>query len=505
MKLIDDYFYAMNNALFLKIVVVIFALINIFLCKDFPFFWDHIALTSNFAHHFFENGIFPPIVNSSIDHGHPTFFAVYLTNCWNLLGRNLFVSHLAMFPFLLLLGFQWLKLIQYFLPTRFHLLGLLALLVEPSLLAQSTMIGTEIPLIAGVIMTLNGIIYNKNALKFFGLLLCACLSIRGGMWCVVLLITELLFLLSLRDKQASFLKNLVLQSQRIVPYFLAGLLIIAWYIYHYIATGYLLVPKNSVWASNHIWSINLNTFTYNLKILVWCIGDFGRFFYFSVLLLLILLTPFVLSLKEKLNSKKITFLLFFLLSTTIIYFPVMIFRSGNILRRYLIPFYLIALLLFLVIVLKGKKPQINYIIIGCCFTIMLTGHFWIYPEKYAQDWDASLAHLPYFDLEEKMYNYLNEYNISFEEIAVGFPTYNSAKVCKLNNDERKMNPIKLKAITSESINIKSYQEYPYVIYSNIYNILLVSQIQELRNSGKWKTIKRFENKGVYLELFQKIK
>ena len=88
---------------------------------------------------------------------------------------------------------------------------------------------------------------------------------------------------------------------------------------------------------------------------------------------------------------------------------------------------------------------------------LITGHLWVYPDKFSQGWDSSLAHKPYFELREKSIDYLEENQIDLNNVSTFFPNRMSQDVLKLNNDMRK------------------FQDYDgtseYLIYSNIYNAL----------------------------------
>ncbi|NJO86864.1 MAG: hypothetical protein HC821_02075 [Lewinella sp.] len=72
------------------------ALLVYFWTADFPFFWDSIQLASRQATHFYDGGGL--LLPNAIDSGHPPGFGLYLAIWWQLPGRQLWVSHLAMVP-----------------------------------------------------------------------------------------------------------------------------------------------------------------------------------------------------------------------------------------------------------------------------------------------------------------------------------------------------------------------------------------------------------------------
>ncbi len=477
---------------FLKFSIFVLAILNILICYDFPFFWDHIALVSKFANYFYDSPTAIPIVTPELDHGHPTFFSIYLCSLWQLFGRNLLVSHLAMFPFLILLGFQWLQTANLLLDKKYVPIAFFAILFEPTFLAQSTMVSTEIPLLAGILMCLNGVLYNKNSLKFWGLLLCGWLSIRGGMWCAVIFLTD--FFNSATISKQSEKEN----KFWLLPYLVAGFLVLSWYVYHYSKTGYLLASPNAGWSSDYEWTFSFSLMLYKTKMLIWNIGDYGRFFYFGLIGISLIFSIFNNKIRVIFYNKKNQILMYFLVSTALVYFPVMIFRGNNNLRRYLIPFYLIALLLFIILFIQLNNKWLSFSVIGLAFTLLFSGHFWIYPERLSQDWEASLAHIPYFELDKKMKNHLNEHKISYNEVTTGFPNYNSALNTYLENDNRELIPIRNKA----NSRIKRYDEYPFLINSNIFNAFPANEMEKIKNIKLWKPVQRFEKGGIYIELLE---
>ncbi|MEL6357325.1 MAG: hypothetical protein AAFQ37_10395, partial [Bacteroidota bacterium] len=88
----------------------ILAAIVFWIASDFPFFWDTIQLAARQATHFYEGGNW--LLPDTIDSGHPPGFGAYLSWWWQLLGRKLWVSHLAMFPWHWLLFYQLIRLCQ---------------------------------------------------------------------------------------------------------------------------------------------------------------------------------------------------------------------------------------------------------------------------------------------------------------------------------------------------------------------------------------------------------
>lgn len=117
---------------------------------------------------------------------------------------------------------------------------------------------------------------------------------------------------------------------------------------------------------------------------------------------------------------------------------------------------------------------------------LLTGNFWIYPDKVSQGWDASLAHLHYFELRHEAISYLKENEIGIEETASFFPNNTYIDAVDLNGDKRKFPDFTGKE--------------QYVLYSNVFNIK-DSEYNILKN--QYWLIKSFSNLGVRIEILVK--
>src|SRR5690606_34512235 len=120
-----------------------YALVLLFAMR-LPFFWDTI-LTSTVADWFYQNGIGNGIAPVVWDAGHPTFFQLYLAGAWKILGQNLAVSHWIMAPFLVLMVWAYVQLLQLLVQNRKgQWMGLVLLLIHPFVLTQSMLVSYDI-------------------------------------------------------------------------------------------------------------------------------------------------------------------------------------------------------------------------------------------------------------------------------------------------------------------------------------------------------------------------
>jgi hypothetical protein len=127
----------------------------------------------------------------------------------------------------------------------------------------------------------------------------------------------------------------------------------------------------------------------------------------------------------------------------------------------------------------------------CIF--LITGNFWIYPEKYGNGWDCSLKVLPYFEINKNFVNYIESEKIDPKKIATGFPLFNDFKFSYLEP-----NSFKLTDKNKHPLN-----EFSYILQSNICNDFTQKEIEELNNN--WIFLKEFRKGQIYFKFYSKIK
>jgi hypothetical protein len=185
------------------------------------------------------------------------------------------------------------------------------------------------------------------------------------------------------------------------------------------------------------------------------------------------------------DTKRVFFLLVFVLGFSC---PTFLLYNGLAGHRYLIPVYLCASLLavhltihVIFVHIKSKAWIIAF------FLSLLSGNFWVYPDKVSKGWDSSLAYLPYFDLREKMISYIKKEGIPMGNISSVFPNEVSFDIIDLSNDTTRFNGKMLKS--------------PFVFYSNVYNDYSDDDLDELKL--KWKKKKEFCKGQVRVTLYEK--
>jgi hypothetical protein len=117
---------------------------------------------------------------------------------------------------------------------------------------------------------------------------------------------------------------------------------------------------------------------------------------------------------------------------------------------------------------------------------LLTGHFWIYPDSVAKGWDATLAHVPYFELRRDATAFLDEKNIPLETVGSDYPNLAPFSVTDLNNDPRSFKP-------------KDLQTDRYVLYSNIFNGFSDEELANLQTH--WQVVKSWKKGQVKMIVY----
>jgi hypothetical protein len=441
------------------------------------FFWDTIQLGSQHANYYYKNNFSKFLLPNSIDSGHIPAFGIYIASVWKIFGRNLIVSHLAMLPFILGIVWQLYKLICYYFSKEYVGLVIFLILIDPTLLSQTTLISPDVPLVFFFLLSWNSILNNRKILLLISTFFLFLTSMRGMMVSFCLLIIDINKNINFKVPLRTILHSLLKRSIVYIP---SILLFISFSTYHYLIKGWIGFHDDSPW-SECFERVGFSGFLVNLGILVWRILDFGRIGIW--LIFSILLVKYKFSLFEKKNTR---FLLSIFL-TFLFFLPLNMVWAKNLLaHRYLLPLYIIiSMLVAKILFSKLVGSNFRKVLVIVWILFMLSGNYWIYPDKVSQGWDSSLAHLPYYKLRKDAIQYLDVQGIDINEVHSFFPNTFVIDEIELNEDYRRFKDFEKDAI--------------YVLYSNIFNI---SDEHYNYLISEYELIREFKSSSIYIRLYK---
>lgn len=390
----------------LGIALAVLGLWNI-LSWQFPFFWDTV-LNSKIAHWYLETGFSQLFVPENLDAGHPPFFSMYLAMMWKFFGRSLAVSHIAMLPFLILIVWQYWKLAMRFLGENSRIWALLILFCEPTFLAQSTMLSPDLALVAFYLLALNALLDKKRAWAAISMILMAMMSFRG-----ILMVGGLF----LSDIVIAYLQGIrKINLKKLGAYIPVTALTLLWLATHWQHVGWIFTPPPETYGG-HREVMGIAGMARNIGLIGWRFLDSGRVFFWAWLLVRSVLAGWKIW-KENASLRMMTGLF---LSFTLLMMLLLTPFSNPIGHRYFMIAYLFLGLISLKIAgnLEWRPKAVVAIALLCIG--LISGHFWVYPERIAQGWDSSLAHVPYFKLKKQMDQYLEETQLPSDQICADFP------------------------------------------------------------------------------------
>ncbi len=469
------------------------ALLICWLVSGHVFFWDTIQLGSKHAHWYYENQFSQWWLPMEIDSGHPPVFGMYLAVLWTWFGKTLSVSHFAMFPFLWGLLYQLIRLGYWFSGAKTSqlisgklvplLLPLLAM-ADPVLAGQATLISPDILLVFCFLLAVNSIVQKDNNLLILACIGLVLISTRGMMVTFSLFVFRTWHQYESQDNLFDF----KYWFNKALPFVPAGLVALAFLSLHYRYTGWIGYHPDSPWKYS-FQRVGIKGFGFNL--LVWGrkLVEHGRILIWVPVFLLLRAWWQKLGWRSILQHAQIGTAVKLCISTLFFLSPSFLFFQGLHSLRYLLPFFLALNILFLSLWIHTTlAPNWRRYLLVLALLGLFTGNYWIYPSKTSQDWDCTLAHLPYYNLRKDFLLYLSEEKIPPAQVGTAFP---------------EIGPWKYKDLSGREIGFKAknLQQDSLIFYSNVMNDFSDQEIDELRNF--WTVKQRFDNAGVSLILYEK--
>ena len=459
------------------------------------FFWDTIQLASQHAH-FFEKTYFTSfLLPDEMDSGHPPTVGLYLAFMWKLFGKSLTISHLCMLPFLIGIIWQAWLLAYRTVGEGWAILFLLLLCASPMVASQAILVSPDVMLLFFFLMTLNGILAHNTTAKL-GLTLAvlglSMVSLRGIMVAFACFIIQMYYFFYVNKK------NDPLSIKRfftlILPFSMGGLFTVGFLIFHYMNKGWIGYHASSAWAEA-FQVVDFQGFMKNIAVLIWRLLDFGHLF-------IALITAFgFIYVKKTLPTTRL--LLVILTIMIFILTPTLVIYKGLLAHRYLLPIYVISLLLCVKIISDIKNRHLQICLSTIAFIGLITGNFWVYPPPIATGWDATLAHVPYYDLRTEMMQYIDNRGITYSEIGSCFPNQRSFELTDLNNRQANF-PQHLtlsNSVENAQFALFDLNKNKYIFYSSIFNDLTATDLHRLKT--EWKVVKAFHKGQIEVILYEK--
>lgn len=468
--------------------LAVFALPFLFLfiaTAHHAFFGDTVQFASRHPDFYYSGHFSRLLLPDSIDSGHPPFFGIYLALVWKIFGRSLFVSHLAMQPFILIIIIQAINLGTNLFPNnrKFSWFLPAILLSECVLIGQCSLVSPDILVIAFFLYALNSILKRNNIHLSLAIIGLGILSMRAMMAAAALYG----FAIAAHYKPNEKIRFSTL-IKKALPFAPGGLLASSFFIYHFLAKGWIGYHANSPWASSFTKASGIEILR-NLCFLAWRFMDLGK-----IVTVLVFLSLSVAWIRKKrlweqspFQIKRIRALFVLFIGLVLFTAIPLCFYNNLLAHRYLIPAYFSISILAIFLLEKLQTAHKN-LIFFLMIAGQISGHLWSYPRQVSQGWDSTLAHLPYYGLRKDFLKYFRDNHIPKKEIGAYFFMKNSDNQLDLYGDTT------------------TYRDYQtdsvlYIWYSNVTNSPLDDHFFDYQN--KWEILKQEKKGQVEMILFKR--
>jgi hypothetical protein len=436
-------------------------------------FWDNVLFTSKIGKYLYENNVFNWYLPDSFDNAHPPTFGFLIAIFWKLFGQYLWVSHLLLLPFTVGLFYQLFKFAAFYIKSTYSiLLSFILVIADPTLFTQLVIVSPEVIQLFFFFLAINSILYQNYYLKIIGLLFLSIISYRSMMLCAGIFLFEFLNNYIIYKQKIKSILN----SKFILSYLIGSIPSLVYLTWRLIVKGWIFTHPNSPWTEFSKF-VSFKEFFRNLLVLAHRYSDFGRVFIF-----LFIFFSIIKFRKALLNKNNKQLLLLSITSVSLIVIASLL-KTNPFGHRYFIASYIaFTILSFIILTTFYKRKKIIYFIL---LIGLITGNLWVYPRNIAQGWDATLAHVPYYNLRNNAINYLNKNNIEIEDVATFFPNRTTIDNVDLSGDMRSF----------ASFNGQNN----YLFYSNVYN--LTNEEYEIIDT-KYILVKQFNKYNIHVNIYK---
>lgn len=462
----------------INLVLLVFSVILVLSTLKYPFYWDNVVQISVPANWYYQTDFRYFFLPDSIATGHPTFIGMYFALLWKLFGRSLIVCHWGMLPFVFGLLFQLQKFLRNIgISNGFKVLIILGFIIfDTTFLSQLSLITFDIIQLFFFFLCINLILTGRNIAFGFYYLILTLISLRASIMAGGIFLFNILYdyyLMNKKFKPVEYLK------------YIPGILSLAIFLISFkLDKGWVI--HNSVskaWQESGEFA-TAGQVLRNTGVFIWRIIDFGRIGVFAFFLIFIIKVISIRKFQD--NESKILFLI--ILTQFVLFFPILIFSQNAFGHRYLLSIIVPAIILTVNWILSFKK--LSSLWLTFTFILLVSGHFWLYPLKISQGWDATTLHWNYFEVSEKMNSYIRENKISKKEIGTFFPNRRSRYLTHLEKDENDL-----------------YSGIPfvneYILFSNTFNVNDDVIDTLYSENSKWKLIKKYSKNNIFISLYHK--
>ena len=472
-----------TNLLFFGLAFLTYCFLSI-ICWNHVYFWDNIQLTSIEAHWYYLTDFRSLFVPKSAPElgiygtGGPPLLPLITAALWKIVGYKIWVSHALISIFAIVLFYNIWKLVKIFFSDKYAGWVSFIILMETTLLAQFSIAPNDFILFTAFIISLRAILERKSTLLAIGFFILTTISMRGLFTGCILFIVHLF--LQLFSKDDSMNKSFI---RIFFPYIPTFLIVIIYFTLYFSTQGWLFSNSKFAEAQNpptgigfilkHFCDLGMRLIE-NGRIIIWIIA---------------FIVGWKLVKTKTKVSKELTLILAIFVLLIGLYSLFAVITKMPFLTRYFMPLILLLTIFSLTNLTKfysEKKMKFVFILI-LCFEI--TGHFWIYPEKVTTIWDSTLAHLPYYELRDECFDYIDQNKLDYNDIAAGFGFYDNRSFVELKNSDKIISRNKDKS---------------YFIYSNVSNIP-DDWIDEFKNPRLWSPIKSFQKGFVIITIYKNLK
>ncbi|GAA4309240.1 hypothetical protein GCM10023183_26340 [Nibribacter koreensis] len=249
---------------------------------------------------------------------------------------------------------------------------------------------------------------------------------------------------------------------------------------HYAHFGWIGFNRSSDWGT-YAALASPYELARNIGLIIWRLLDFGR----VTLWLLVLVLLWHMRKRVPVGIKELLILLLVPLLTL---GSILVWFTNPIAHRYWLVVYVFLGFLSARLLLEVKSTALRWSVLALMVVSLVSGHFWIYPQRIAKGWDATMAHLPYYQLRKDMLLYLDQQQIPWQAVGTDFPNVAPPSKTDLSSEARMLAP---KDLATQS----------YILYSNVFNGFTDQELDAL--ASNWTVEKELRKGQVYMRLYKR--